>query len=142
MDIPDDIADLFLHFDGMLYGVYLEDLTLKEVENIYGWLRQHSLPPHENNSFWSVDNDDTLQLISKADNPIAFLASGKCYSFNHQLHNLKLDDQIIDDLGVWVDSDSIELNWGGVADWDMDQISAFLIYLKNLVTPDLLLKIY
>jgi hypothetical protein len=136
MDIPAEIAELFLHRDGSLPGVYFENLSEIDVKNIYGWLAAHSSRPNDKCFYWSISQQDNVPLNSVA-NPAALLFSGETESFCYQLRDLRLGDQVLNDLSIYVHPDMIELYWGGEADWNLERINAFISYLKETLTPEL-----
>ncbi|HEY0891481.1 MAG TPA: hypothetical protein VGE32_00410 [Cellvibrio sp.] len=126
-----NIQDIFIHDDGSLPSFNIDKLSREQVIEIYAWIKENSLPLPKEITYWNN--------IKKRDVPIAteknaaeLVTLGEADSFSHSIEKLKINNTEIEDLGVFVYPDSLELFYRQGSHWSTEQINGILAVLQKI----------
>ncbi|MGK0184064.1 MAG: hypothetical protein ACI9YB_003386 [Halioglobus sp.] len=108
MTLSNKLLKVFSLDEGMLPGIYFENLESNEVVTIYNYLRDYSKSLNSNYTVWSNRLEQDLS-INSLDNPASLVITNEICQFCHPLFNFSNDKIFVDNVSIYVFSDSIEI---------------------------------
>jgi hypothetical protein len=129
------IRGCFLIDDGSLPTVEITHLSRTGVVSIYQMIRERS---HLSNKQFSVANtkDDSSIPIEQADNAALQVVEGAIYPFQHDVEGIIANGVELPEIGVYVDTESIELVYRMGPEWTDLRIAGFFELLGDCVHLD------
>jgi hypothetical protein len=125
----DDLRPLFDNdYDhGWLPDIFVNDLTGKQVHEIYTWVRTQT-GIYSDPLAWDRENECDIQLKSMPDPARQFL-DGRLESFRHGLELFTFSGVEIPSLTIAVRDESVEFDYRMGAAWGISEVSALFDFL-------------
>jgi hypothetical protein len=124
------LHQLFDTNDGSLPSIGLNNLKTQEVERIYLYLRSQSELVSIGSYFWSTVTDEEVPIDS-VENAAHLVIIGEAENFHLVVSGLTFGDAVIPDLGIFVFTNSIELDYRMGEEWGIAELDAlFMLFSK------------
>ena len=118
--------------DGSLPSIEINGLSASDVALVYKNLRERSRLWDKDAVFWDVERECQAPVDS-VENAAVLVAQGRAESFHICLADLMVNSVALPDIGVFVFSDGIELDYRMGPDWTRARVLAFFELLCQLV---------
>jgi hypothetical protein len=118
--------------DGSLPSIEVNGLSTTDVASIYSMLRKQSRLWNEDAVYWDVERQAEVPVDS-VENAAALVGQGRAEPFHLCLSDLAVSDALLPDIGVFVFSDSIELDYRMGPEWTRDRVAALFELLCQIV---------
>ena len=126
----EQLHQLFDTNDGSLPSIGLNNLKDQEVEIIYLYLRSQSELVSIGAYFWSTVTEAEIPIDS-VKNAAHLVIIGEAENFHVVVSGLSFGDAVIPDLGIFVFTDSIELDYRMGEEWGIAELDAlFMLFSK------------
>lgn len=122
---------LFDTNDGSLPSIGLNNLSPQEVERIYLYLRSQSKLVSIGSYFWSTVTEEEIPIDS-VDNAAHLVIIGEAECFQLVVSGLTFRDAVIPDLGIFVCTDLIELDYRMGEKWGIAELEALFILFSKI----------
>lgn len=109
----------------------LNGLTHQQLAAIYAYIRQGSRVSSETPEFWDRRQQRSVALDA-VPNAAELVASGDAEVFHFCFTGLRVGAVELPELGLFVFSDGVELNYRMGPHWTRESITAFFELLRNL----------
>ncbi|MEM7812690.1 MAG: hypothetical protein AAF532_14540, partial [Planctomycetota bacterium] len=126
------VSENFIENDGSLPGVEIICPDVESLSLLYRTLRDHSAAGEGDAECWSVE-DECQRLVRDYSNIAAEVASGRVNACHFVFDDLRVEEELIPGIGVFVWRDRIGLDWRMGPAWTVDEIFRFFVLLNRLV---------
>ncbi len=131
-ELWDQLHDLFDTDDGSLPDIEINNLSGREVIEIYAYLRAHSRITSNQQYFWSTTENKDVP-VDAVPNAAQLVVNGEAEVFHVVVQGLAFGGAIIPDLGIFVFNDFITLDYRMGLEWGPAELNAlFLCFGKIL----------
>jgi hypothetical protein len=131
-ELWDQLHDLFDTNDGSLPDIEINNLSGKEVADVYVYLRSRSRLSSKQQYFWSVTEDKSVSVNSVV-NAAELVVTGEASVFHIVVQGLTFGGATIPDLGIFIFTDSIGLDYRMGPEWGAAELNAlFLCFCEIL----------
>jgi hypothetical protein len=124
------VIECFNTDDGSLPGIEITNLSATGVAAIYAMLRSRSKLVGEPPVFWSRSEKQSLPIDS-VPNAAALVASEQSEAFHHTISGVIAAGVELPVLGVFVFTDTVELDYRMGKEWGLHQIAGFFELLRD-----------
>ena len=128
-----NIENIFIHDDGSLPCITINNLSKSQVIKIYAWLRKSSSKLSSNATYWNNEKKQDTSIAIET-NAAELVVNGDADSFSHSIDKLEINDIKIEDLGVFVYPESLELFYRQGSHWNKEQIDGVISALKKIIS--------
>ena len=131
-----EIHDFFDTADGSLPMIYVNYSDTRAVAAGYALLKKLAFVTYpESECFYSIPGDEERPLDSVS-NPATLVVSGLAHPFHVIFGGISIGGAIIPDLGVFVFTDQLQLDYRMGADWGSKEVEALFALLSQLAALD------
>lgn len=128
-----NIEDIFIHDDGSLPCFTINNLSKEQVIEVYAWLQENSFPVSKEATYWNNNKKQDLPIALEK-NAAELVTNGEADSFSHSIKKLKIDNIEIEDLGIFVYPDSLEIFYRQGEHWNKEQISGLIMIFQKIIS--------
>lgn len=134
-ELWDNLHDMFDTDDGSLPEIHLLNLSGESVANIWTYLMKSASGINEHASFWHNAKGEDIR-VEDVPNAAELVWRGEADSFHVVLYGISMNGTVIPDLGVFVSSDAIYIDYRMGADWGAAEVNSLFALLHHLQTMD------
>jgi hypothetical protein len=135
MSLWDEVKEFFDEEDGVIPDIFVDQLSQRDVETVYAWIRSVSTICGEP-TLWSIKENRAIP-IAVIENPARDFNAGEVETFHHTF-DIEVNGTAIPTLGVFVEDRALAFDYCTGKEWGAQQVIAlfeFLSLIKDKCPP-------